>query len=184
MSAKGIGKAMPFGKGSAALKKAPDMFESGDQPQEGSVKFTPPIGRLLHDTARLRRQVFDARSAPVGLTRSQYWVLAFIGRNAKETALTQTEIAAALQVGKVTLGATIYRLELRGFVRRKAAAHDRRVKYVSLTASGLKVLGIVHKMRPMVDELMMRGLSRVDSERVTRALSIMRDNLVEMLNAQ
>ena len=34
------------------------------------------LGFLMHDVSRLRRGVFDEFMKPVGLTRSQWWILA------------------------------------------------------------------------------------------------------------
>ena len=52
------------------------------------------------------------------ITRSQWWVLAFISR---KDGLPQSQLADELDVGKVALGALIDRLEIAGFVTRKTA---------------------------------------------------------------
>ena len=65
------------------------------------------LGYLIHDVSRLRRLSFDRELAPLGITRSQWWVLAFIARN---DGLPQTELANELEVGKVALGALVDRL--------------------------------------------------------------------------
>jgi hypothetical protein len=74
------------------------------------------LGYLIHDVSRLRRMMFDRALAPLGITRSQWWVLAFISR---KDGLPQTQLANELDVGKVALGALIDRLETAGFVTRK-----------------------------------------------------------------
>src|SRR6201984_586039 len=88
------------------------------------------LGYLIHDVSRLRRMMFDRALAPLGITRSQWWVLAFISR---KDGLPQTQLANELDVGKVALGALIDRLESAGFVARHADPNDRRVKRVYLT---------------------------------------------------
>jgi MarR family transcriptional regulator, transcriptional regulator for hemolysin len=138
-----------------------------------------PIGRLIHDVARLRRTVFDSETQPAGITRSQFSVLAFLGRHDGD-ALMQSDIAKALEIGKVTLGGLIDRLEAKGFVRREASAGDRRVKRVVLTPKGKRAVSTMNSVRPIVDDLVMRGLSPMARKRVAEGLSAIRENLLRM----
>src|SRR2546429_8279378 len=110
-------------KGRSALRKEkPDMV---DRPE-----WDLRLGYLIHDVSRLRRMMFDRALAPLGITRSQWWVLAFISR---KDGLPQTQLANELDVGKVGVGALIDRLESSGFVIRQADPVDRRVKRVFVT---------------------------------------------------
>src|ERR1700733_7805406 len=95
------------------------------------------LGYLIHDVSRLRRMMFDRELAPLGITRSQWWVLAFISR---KDGLPQTQLANELDVGMVALGALIDRLETSGFVARRADPVDRRVKRVFLTKQAVRLL--------------------------------------------
>src|ERR1700740_2244607 len=94
------------------------------------------LGYLIHDVSRLRRMMFDRALAPLGITRSQWWVFAFISR---KDGLPQTQLANELDVGKVAVGALIDRLESSGFVIRQADPVDRRLKrgYVGQQAGGV-----------------------------------------------
>jgi MarR family transcriptional regulator, transcriptional regulator for hemolysin len=165
---------MPYGKKSGALARRMQPVEAGMERPAGA----PSIGVLVHDIARLRRQMFDAEMSPLGLTRSQCWVLAHLERHPDRVA--QSELAAALDVGKVTLGGLVDRLETRGLVRREPCAYDRRVKYVRLTPRGRKAVSSTNVIRPMVDDYMMRGLSPALREQVTAALDLMRTNLLDV----
>src|ERR1700724_4859637 len=109
-------------------KEIPDMGEL----RECDLR----LGYLKPDVSRLRRMMFDRALAPLGITRSQWWVLAFISR---KEGLPQTQLANELDVGKVALGALVDRLESAGFVTRTADPVDRRVKrvYVTKQARGL-----------------------------------------------
>src|SRR5262249_56883501 len=93
------------------------------------------LGYLIHDVSRLRRMMFDRALAPLGITRSQWWVLAFISR---KDGLPQTQLANELDVGKVAVGALIDRLESSGFVIRQADPADPPVQrgYVTNQAHG------------------------------------------------
>jgi DNA-binding MarR family transcriptional regulator len=138
-----------------------------------------PVGRLIHDVARLHRKVFDTEMQPAGLTRSQWSVLSCLARQQGET-LTQTDIARALEIGKVTLGGLIDRLEAKGFVRREFTVDDRRVKQVRLTPKGMRAATTTNVVRPIVDDLVMRGLSPLARRKIVEALVTMRGNLLQM----
>src|SRR5882672_9349208 len=97
------------------------------------------IGFLIHDVSRLRRTAFDQRMKPLGITRSQCWVLTGVSRHG-DSGVTQTELANVLDLGKVALGGLIDRLEERGFVKRHTDSEDRRVYLVHLTQKGQAVL--------------------------------------------
>jgi MarR family transcriptional regulator for hemolysin len=137
------------------------------------------IGALIHDVARLRRHAFDEQAKPMGLTRSQFSVLAHLGRH-PEGLMNQSEIAAALEVGKVTLGGLVDRLEAGGLVRRELSGEDRRVKRIRLTAKGRRALETAQRMRPMLDEFIMRDLPESTRTELAGALAAMRSNLLVM----
>src|SRR5260370_39073655 len=100
------------------------------------------LGYLIHDVSRLRRMMFERALAPLGITRSQWWVLAFISR---KDGLPQTQLANELDVGKVAVGALIDRLESSGFVIRQADPVDRRVKRVYVTKQARSFLSRIRK---------------------------------------
>jgi DNA-binding MarR family transcriptional regulator len=88
------------------------------------------FGFILHDVSRLLRRSFDRRVKPLGLTRSQWWVLNHLFRN---DGLTQTELADVLEIEKATLGRLLDRMEAKRLIRRDADASDRRIRRVYLT---------------------------------------------------
>ena len=66
------------------------------------------FGFLVHDVSRLRRIVVDRALKPLGITRSQWWVLAFLSRR---DGMTQTALAADLDLTKVAIGGLVDRME-------------------------------------------------------------------------
>jgi MarR family transcriptional regulator for hemolysin len=137
------------------------------------------IGALIHDVARLRRNAFDEQAKPMGLTRSQFSVLAHLGRHPGGR-MNQSEIAAALEVGKVTLGGLVDRLEAGGLARRELSGEDRRVKRIRLTTKGRRALETAQRMRPKLDEFIMRDLPVTTRGQLAGALAAMRANLLAM----
>src|SRR5688572_33475394 len=90
------------------------------------------IGVLIHDVSRLRRTVVDHTLGPMGVTRSQWWVLTNLSRNTGKS-MTQTELARTMDVGKVKLGGIIDRLAARGLDKRQPDPSDRSAKRASIT---------------------------------------------------
>src|ERR1700746_527902 len=135
------------------------------------------LGYLIHDVSRLRRMMFDRDLAPLGITRSQWWVLAFISR---KDGLPQTQLANELDVGKVAVGALIDRLETSGFVIRQADPVDRRVKRVYVTK---QAKGFLEKLRKETDKFnakIVNGIDRKQLENASDALLAMKHNLLAM----
>jgi DNA-binding MarR family transcriptional regulator len=97
------------------------------------------IGFLVHDVSRMRRTVFDQAVKPLGLTRSQWWVLANLSRHPGKGVM-QIELAHTLDVGKVTVGGLVDRLEASGHVERRPDPTDRRAKLVFITPKGYQVI--------------------------------------------
>src|SRR3546814_18068725 len=76
------------------------------------------------------RVAFDRRGRELGLKRSQWWVLTAL--YARE-GVTQSELAAFMELEKATLGRLLDRLEDKEWVERRPDRADRRTKRVDLT---------------------------------------------------
>ncbi len=99
----------------------------------------------INETARAVRRLFDQRASTIGVTRSQWRVLARLKR---EPGLKQVELAERLDMEPITLCRIVDRLEEAGLVERKTDPTDRRAWLLELTA----------KADPVVKQL--RGLAR------------------------
>lgn len=142
------------------------------------LKWELRLGFLVHDVSRLRRNVVDRALKPLGVTRSQWWVLAFLSR---QDGMPQVALADQLDLGKVALGGLIDRLETAGLVERRPDKVDRRVKRVFLTSIGG---GLIEDIRQSVAEAeseISHGIADEDLEATVRALRGMKANLLTML---
>lgn len=135
------------------------------------------LGYLIHDVSRLRRMMFDRALAPLGITRSQWWVLAFISR---KDGLPQVQLANELDVGKVAVGALIDRLESSGFVIRHADPIDRRVKRVYVTKQAKGFLERIRKETDKFNASIAKGIDRKELEVASHALLAMKHNLLAL----
>ena len=137
------------------------------------------IGFLIHDVSRLRRTVVDNALRPMGVTRSQWWVLANLSRH-NGKGMMQTELAKVMDVGKVTLGGLIDRLEASGLVKRQADPTDRRAKRVVMTPKGIKLLADIQVVATEVNARIMNGILRNDIARAETVLYKMKQQLIAM----
>lgn len=117
------------------------------------------FGFLIHDVARLMRVAFDRRGKELGLTRSQWWVLTLL--YAKE-GVTQSELAAFMEVEKATLGRLLDRLEDKEWIERRSDRQDRRIKRVYLTD---RVQGLMRSLRAIAADIRRDASKDIDRER-------------------
>ena len=134
------------------------------------------IGFLVHDVSRMRRTLFDQAMKPLGITRSQWWVLSQLSRHSREGML-QTELARDLDVGKVTVGGLIDRLEASGYVKRTPDASDRRAKRIVITEQGRVVLKQMVSVGQALNQIILEGLSTAEIEQAEQILLVMKDNI-------
>ena len=136
------------------------------------------LGFLIHDVSRLRRSAFDRCLKPLKVTRSQWWVLAYLSR---EDGMTQSRLAEELDLGKVAVGGLIDRLEKSGFLRREADAADRRVNRVFLEAKSRQLIARMRKVNHRMNEQILVGLADEKLESTTLTLAAMKRNLLAYL---
>jgi DNA-binding MarR family transcriptional regulator len=136
------------------------------------------FGFLVHDVSRLRRVVVDRVLKPLGVTRSQWWVLGFLSRR---DGMTQTALASDLDLTKVAVGGLLERLETSGLVERRADEADARIRRVYLTRSGHR---LVRDIRRQVEQVETENLGPATEEeiRVTvRTLQAMKEVLLRKI---
>lgn len=147
---------------------------------ERNLNSSLRFGFLIHDVSRLRRIVVDRALKPRGITRSQWWVLAFLSRR---DGMTQTALAADLDLTKVAIGGLLDRMEAGGFVERRSDPNDGRARRVFLTREGVK---FVVAIRESVEQVELGILSRIPGERLDQAaetLLLLKETLLEIIGA-
>jgi len=137
------------------------------------------IGFLIHDVSRLRRTAFDQRMKPLGITRSQWWVLTGVSRHGDE-GITQTELAGVLDLGKVALGRLIDRLEHREYIERHSDPNDRRINRVYVTSRGNTILEKMVKIGMDMNARVMQGISLKRQHMFAQTLHDMKVNLIAL----
>jgi DNA-binding MarR family transcriptional regulator len=139
------------------------------------------FGFLIHDVSRLRRVAVDRALKPLGITRAQWWVLAFLSRR---DGMTQTALAADLDLTKVAVGGLLDRMEAAGFIERRADRSDGRARRVHLTRAGAKMVSAI---RESVETVELEILDRVSDDalmQATETLRTLKETLLELLGGE
>jgi DNA-binding MarR family transcriptional regulator len=136
------------------------------------------LGFLIQDVARFRRVVIDRVLKPLGVTRSQWWVLSFLSRR---DGMTQTALAADLDLTKVAIGGLLERMEAAGMIERRAEDQDARMRRVYLAREGTR---LIKQLRSQIKDFEIEALEGLtDKELATSFASLrkMKKTLLRML---
>ena len=165
----------------AANAVPPAAARAATKPQ-ATDNWDARLGFLMHDVSRLRRGVFDDFMKPVGLTRSQWWILAHLARH---DGMIQSDLANVLDIGKAALGGLIDRLEASRFIERRPDESDRRVKRIYLTTKGSQMITEIKVRSHEMSERILAGLDEASRHKLVDMLSLVKRNLqaVKIANA-
>jgi DNA-binding MarR family transcriptional regulator len=140
------------------------------------------IGFLVHDVSRMRRTLFDHRLKDLDITRAQWSALAALSRRETEGSI-QADLARELEVGKVTIGGLIDRLETSGVVERRNDPADRRTRRVYITDKGFDIIEEMQSIGRELNSVIMKGLTLDQIHAAEDVLHAMKVNLRGALNS-
>ncbi|MDB5577868.1 MAG: MarR family transcriptional regulator, partial [Bradyrhizobium sp.] len=118
---------------------------------------------------------------PAGITRSQWWVLSFLGRR---DGMTQTALAADLDLTKVAIGGLLDRMESSGFIERRPDLRDGRIKRVYLKPAGVKFLATIRANLEQVEQEITAGVSDDAMQVTAETLIMMKRTLLAMAGGE
>lgn len=171
-------KTAPAKKTSAAAPRAPAPTRKAQTKKVSeSENWDQRLGFLMHDVSRLRRTVFDEFMKPLGVTRSQWWVLAHLSRH---DGMIQSDLANVLELGKAALGGLVDRLEGSGVVERRSDEIDRRAKRVYLSAKGVQLISEMRGKSHEMSERMLEGLDVASRRALSDMLLQVKHNLISI----
>lgn len=169
---------MTQAKKSAPRKKAATSALKARTPKiTDSDNWDARLGFLMHDVSRLRRSVFDDFMKPVGLTRSQWWILAHLSRH---DGMIQSDLANVLDLGKAALGGLLDRLEASQLIERRPDEMDRRVKRIYLTTKGSQIIQDMQVKSHEMSERILDGLSVEARRALADHLTRVKTNLLAL----
>lgn len=133
------------------------------------------FGFLMTDIVRLLRRNFARRAQPLGMTESQWRVLARLSGN---QGISQAALADMMEIQPISLARLIDRLEAAGLVERRPAPRDRRAFQLYLTPSAAPFLDRIWELGHATREAAMAGLSVKQREQMIDALIAIKANLL------
>ena len=133
------------------------------------------FGFLMHDVSRLMRKSFDRRASAIGLTRSQWRVLAHLSRN---EGVKQAGLAEILEIKPITLARLLDRLGANGWVERRSDPNDKRARRLFLTAKARPILVELREVALSVREEALSGFDAAEQDRLIDQLRAVKENLL------
>ena len=137
---------------------------------------TPPWQRVettMLVAARDIRQAYDNFFEPLDLNLSQASAIGYVHENG---AMTQTQLAAALVLGKAATGSLVDQLEARGLVRRVPNPDDRRVWLVENTDEGAEMAVRIVEVDEQIRTRLRAGISSAERRQLADLLLRMSAN--------
>ncbi len=129
---------------------------------------------LLEEVPRALLRRFEARTQAIGLSRTQWRLLAYLLR---EEGITQTELARRLDLERVTIGLTLDKMEAKGLVERRRSPGDRRSWRVHAKPEARKLLPQLRKEADAAYAEMLAGIAAEDLAAFRSILEAMAANL-------
>jgi len=149
--------------------------------------FRNPVQHPAHETllglvvtAGLLSKAGDRVLRPLGLTDSQFNVLALLRFQSDGGALDQSTLGRMLVVNRSNVTGLVDRMERAGWVERTADRDDRRVKRVRLTAEGRRLLDRADRLYTQRVHEVMGALPEREREQLARTLEKVRAALREV----
>lgn len=133
------------------------------------------IAMRLGVLARMMRNKFDREVSKIGVTRSQWQMIAVV---AHRPGATQRTIADALEISEASAGRLIDRLCADGLLERRERDDDRRARAVYLTAKAEPLLESLGDVAREYEEALFRGFSADELDRLEGYLDKLYRNAV------
>lgn len=140
------------------------------EPGAPAVDFDALPGHWIRRLQQIAVALFLEEAQGTGVTPVQYAAMQAV---ANRPGLDQRSLARAIGLDTSTIGGVVDRLEGRGLLERRAAADDRRVRRLHLTAEGAALLAqVVPAMRRAQRRILapLPPAERANFQRMLRAL--------------
>lgn len=128
-------------------------------------------------TDRLHRKAFENLVSGLGIHRSQHRMLMHL---AKDEGMSQTDLAAHLEISTAAVAVTIKKLEAGGYIEKKTAENDSRFNEIKITDRGREIVSASEKYFHDVDTAMLSGIDGEMLDNFISCLEIMQKNLKEL----
>ncbi len=134
-------------------------------------------GHMARRLQQLAVALFFEEVAELSLTPVQYSALHAI---CQQPGIDQKTLARSISYDAATIGGVIDRLETRGLVLRNMSPEDRRVRLISPTEEGLRILKAVIPRVLRTQERLVEPLSAADRKELMRLMSLIIEAQAEL----
>ncbi len=141
-----------------------------------NIPFTPTVGLLIKDLARLLRVRADQHAGKLGMSGAQWTVLAYVRRM---PGIKQAELAALIEVEPITIGRLVDKLEGAGLLERRNDPADRRVWQLFTTEKAQPVLAAFDIEAQQIHQEIRAGIDDAAIEILIDTLQRIKANLTD-----
>ena len=141
------------------------------------MEYPKALGPMLGCCAHMARERMDARMSRFGMTPAQTHVLLHLHQSGGQ--LPQRELLDSLKVKPSTVNGILDRMEEKGLVERTVSGTDARQRLVALTLAGRKREEQVKQSFLEAEALIVRGLTKEETDTLRSLLERVIQNLEE-----
>ena len=138
------------------------------------------LGFLISDVHRLLTAAVDSEVSALSLTRSQLRVVLHLMRG---DGISQVALANDLQLGKVTVGGLLDRLQDKGLIERRPHPTDRRAKLVYLTLADQNIYDAIVEAGGIILKQVLAGINKTEEKTLIALLLRVKANTAGILQA-
>lgn len=128
----------------------------------------------LHSAARLARTALAARLLDHGFYAGQDQIMLALDQSDGQT---PGQLAARLGVRPPTITKTINRLQVQGFLDKRASETDARQAHIFLTETGRNTIRAIEKSVRKTEKQALKGLDKKEQKTLAKLLSRIESNL-------
>jgi MarR family transcriptional regulator, transcriptional regulator for hemolysin len=132
------------------------------------------LGFLIRDVSRLNARNFERHAAGLGLTLAQCRALCYVQRF---EGASQARLAEWSDTDPMTLGRVLLRMEVEGYIERRAHPNDGRAHCLHLTPKAAPVLARIWRLADRSLEEALSGLQASERDQLLLLLGRVRNNL-------
>ncbi|MCB1683893.1 MAG: MarR family transcriptional regulator [Pseudomonadales bacterium] len=133
---------------------------------------------LLVDAGRKFNDAYDQKMKPLGLTRSQWRVVAYVSRT---PGISQTELADSIECSRMAITSLLDRMQAKGLIERHAVEGDRRLRAVFLTDKGQSLVKEMNRTAVNTLDKVFAGTTAGDRKRLHQLLDTIKSNAAEII---
>jgi MarR family transcriptional regulator for hemolysin len=135
------------------------------------------FGYVLKDTSKLYVQRFEERARELGLTLPQCKALVYL---ALSEGISQVELGNAAEIDPMSMVRILDRMELDGWVERRADPNDRRARRLYLKPKAKPLLEAVDRVASATRDEALAGFTQQEADLLVAALEKVRHNIASL----